>query len=628
MKKQRGITLIALIITIIILLILAGVSINLVLGNNGILSNAQLAVKSTKNAELEEIIGLYEMERALGEKDTLKTYLIKNNIITEDEIENDGIVKLNSDTILGISTQSGLEKLSEEVAKGNDYSGVTIYLLNDIEFDNDIDFATGTLVRGTQFTPIGDSNSKIEEEELEGSIKTEFNGTFDGRNYEIKKVYIKEVKVGTEEIYCAGFFGYVGEKGIVKNLTISESYVTGNFETGAVVGRNRGTISNCINKCDITAIKLTGGIAGRNTGTIENCINYGNINGSATQTAGIVANCDYGENIIVRNCKNYGQITSTSNTVGGIVGGVYNANMTFFSTGTISNCENYGEIGGEESSYIDVGGIVGFSKVSVLDCVNNGKVDGYKYVGGIAGRTTYTETLGGISSNIENCKNKGIVSGRFERVGGICGWKSGGIISKCSNHEKVELIGEEAYFGVGGIAGSIAATAIDTKIEYCYNTGHIVLELALDKSTQCAGIVANVNMAEDGSTICEIVSCYNIGTIECTGSASTGLPAGIGGWGKSFRVKNCYNIGTLIRSQTYPRGIWATYQTSAEHTFENNYWLDTCGATYGVGTVNSNEGVAPKTDAEMKSLAAILGSDYAQDRNINNGYPYLKVNKP
>ena len=37
MKKQKGITLIALVITIIILLILAGVVINLTLGENGII---------------------------------------------------------------------------------------------------------------------------------------------------------------------------------------------------------------------------------------------------------------------------------------------------------------------------------------------------------------------------------------------------------------------------------------------------------------------------------------------------------------------------------------------------------------------------------------------------------------
>ena len=48
MKKQNGITLIALVITIIVLLILAGVTISLVIGDNGILTQATLAVKENK----------------------------------------------------------------------------------------------------------------------------------------------------------------------------------------------------------------------------------------------------------------------------------------------------------------------------------------------------------------------------------------------------------------------------------------------------------------------------------------------------------------------------------------------------------------------------------------------------
>jgi len=50
-KKQRGITLIALVITIIVLLILAGVTINMVLGDDGIIGQAQAAKTAHENAE-------------------------------------------------------------------------------------------------------------------------------------------------------------------------------------------------------------------------------------------------------------------------------------------------------------------------------------------------------------------------------------------------------------------------------------------------------------------------------------------------------------------------------------------------------------------------------------------------
>ena len=51
-KSKKGITLVALVVTIVVLLILAGVSINLVLGNNGIVKKAQDA--KTKTAEDQE----------------------------------------------------------------------------------------------------------------------------------------------------------------------------------------------------------------------------------------------------------------------------------------------------------------------------------------------------------------------------------------------------------------------------------------------------------------------------------------------------------------------------------------------------------------------------------------------
>lgn len=50
-KKEKGITLIALVVTIIVLLILAGVAISLTIGQNGIFGKAQDAVNTWRNAE-------------------------------------------------------------------------------------------------------------------------------------------------------------------------------------------------------------------------------------------------------------------------------------------------------------------------------------------------------------------------------------------------------------------------------------------------------------------------------------------------------------------------------------------------------------------------------------------------
>ena len=58
MKNNRGITLVALVITIIVLLILAGVSISLVVGENGVLSRATGASAKSKRGQLIEAMDL------------------------------------------------------------------------------------------------------------------------------------------------------------------------------------------------------------------------------------------------------------------------------------------------------------------------------------------------------------------------------------------------------------------------------------------------------------------------------------------------------------------------------------------------------------------------------------------
>ena len=63
LKKQvQGITLIALVVTIIVLLILAGVAISLTIGQNGIFSRAQTAANTWRNAESNEQLAMGELE--------------------------------------------------------------------------------------------------------------------------------------------------------------------------------------------------------------------------------------------------------------------------------------------------------------------------------------------------------------------------------------------------------------------------------------------------------------------------------------------------------------------------------------------------------------------------------------
>ena len=65
-NKQKGITLVALVITIIILLILVGISIASLTGN-GLFEKAKLAKEKQENAQIEEDEKLGDYENKIGE---------------------------------------------------------------------------------------------------------------------------------------------------------------------------------------------------------------------------------------------------------------------------------------------------------------------------------------------------------------------------------------------------------------------------------------------------------------------------------------------------------------------------------------------------------------------------------
>ena len=85
-KEMKGITLVALVITIVVLLILAGVSINTVLGDDGIIKKAKEAAEATKRASAEEEMNRLVLEYQLASNDeTLESFLQEK--VTEGRID-------------------------------------------------------------------------------------------------------------------------------------------------------------------------------------------------------------------------------------------------------------------------------------------------------------------------------------------------------------------------------------------------------------------------------------------------------------------------------------------------------------------------------------------------------------
>ena len=86
MEKNRGITLIALIVTIIILLILAGVSIVFLTGENGILNKAKIAKEESNAGDIEE-------QNRLGSyNDMVDDYTTRSGTVTLSQEQYDSIL--------------------------------------------------------------------------------------------------------------------------------------------------------------------------------------------------------------------------------------------------------------------------------------------------------------------------------------------------------------------------------------------------------------------------------------------------------------------------------------------------------------------------------------------------------
>ncbi len=132
MKNQKGITLIALVITIIVLLILAGVTIAMLTGENGILTKAKTADTDTKNAEAAERINM--------ELQAFKTDILANGSI-QDDTKAKAEANLPGSTI-NIDATTNKATIS--------YEGKTGYIYTADKTDGDVTHKAGEIVPATK----------------------------------------------------------------------------------------------------------------------------------------------------------------------------------------------------------------------------------------------------------------------------------------------------------------------------------------------------------------------------------------------------------------------------------------------------------------------------------------------
>lgn len=457
-KNEIGITLIALIITVIILLILAGISLNLVIGKNGIIKNAKQAKFEMEKKDEEEALRII-LAKYIGKElqinQSLKEYLkdkvreVEDNEdgtltvllgkyefdISEDsyEIIEPTISKVTDESpgeLEGEGTENNpyiVSSIEDLVAFSNSVNGIKINENGEFETTSAINYAQKYVILKQTLDfkspksyvdstrkDFGDINGNGVIEELKTELTTEagfmpiggtntFNGTFDGKENEIRRIYIRREK-------NVGLFGKISMANI-KNIGVTGEIIATQCYVAVIAGQGSGTITNCYNKANITGCEL-GGIAGRAYGMkIEKCCNEGNLNGTAyTNTYGVGGIVGRGVgNVSVISSYNKGKIYSDTHGSGGIFGRPEGITE-------IINCYNMGDMSGKNAS----GGIVGFSvkNVSILNCYNSATIYSDKFQqfagsGGIIGQTSGTTTINNCINfgEIKSIKEKGTIIG-------------------------------------------------------------------------------------------------------------------------------------------------------------------------------------------------------------------------
>lgn len=244
----------------------------------------------------------------------------------------------------------------------------------------------------SNWTPLGYSGS---------SAPTEFSGTFDGNGYKITGLNIEQ--------RSGQYIGlFATNAGSIHDLTVEGATITGYKGTGAIVGVNRGALTNCIvsggavQGAQITSsvnalyqsANYIGGLAGQNTtgGTIIGCSSSAYVEGvrwigglvganMGTIEKSYVKNANINTKLITPNWANNAAIMASNNLLGySVVGGLAGENQ-----GTISNCY---AVGSTVQGWEYVGGLVGrmdmVTSSRMINCYCaeggvNGYPNGYNY---------------------------------------------------------------------------------------------------------------------------------------------------------------------------------------------------------------------------------------------------------
>ena len=214
-KFNQGITLVALVVTIVVLLILSSVSLNLVLGDNGIIVKAKEAAETTAAAQEKEA-----MERNLLEKE------LENSLSTPAVEPTDGVKIPTGFYYVGGTKASGIvisdnkndkNKYRNQKVVGTDLLGNQYVWIPCTTDSSSSDLQYARTEWGVEVD--GDDNSRAIKDELtltDASVTYSDADTANGINADVSKEIVAQIKAEKASVAKYGGY-YIGRYEVGKN---------------------------------------------------------------------------------------------------------------------------------------------------------------------------------------------------------------------------------------------------------------------------------------------------------------------------------------------------------------------------------------------------------------------------
>ena len=664
-NQNKGITLIALVITIIVLLILAGISISMLSGDNSIISRAGEAKDKTELESLKEEVKIVMSNRTIEKtiagtnSKTLKQDLESgiNNGEVEEINKADGTTKYTDVCYVSKNGKSVTVYEDGEVEEGkvSIWKGVTdiecpefkkdennvwnwyIYTAGQLKFLADF-VNNGNSLNGTENG--ADLNNYVTQAHYDPSTVTMSTdttiylmnnidlgarpgvGATEEEKWETNPDELKWTPIGIDYNNVQDKLGtFEGN-----NFSICGVYVNRDANFNGIFGSSNTINDLTIKDSFLKGNNATGGIVGSmRNGIINNCHNKNTI--IVLKEDSILVGGIIGQSIgKTKNCTNTGNIIGnvlSNNVKDSYVGGIAGEALN------ITNCTNLGEIT-KVGNY--VGGIVGHTTRTIDGCKNKGKIEANgNSIGGITGFTNEAST-------ISNCDNSGFIITKGRGIGGIAGYLQGSM-NNCKNNGDIEGNGDY----VGGIVGRINTSTVSNSINIgsvigkSYYIGGIVGQARASTISKCVnegiitggikalgGIVGIIGWNNDN---CMLKNNYNIGKVVANNKFE-GLMGGIAGYGIKTEIKYNYNIGILESSRTELTNVGGVIGSLSSGTNSNNYYLK------GKSNIELNNLSESKNSEEMKEQNFLNKLNENQIPAVwefrneeNNGYPVFIKNE-